>query len=129
MFESLNEAMRLNPNDGDIIGFKATALREFDPGNAEILPLARRWVEKRPKEGSARFFLSDELAKAGDLEGAIEEARAAIGCNPEVPWRHHHLADLLIRKSRWGQALAAIIKRSCSSRSAPRTTIFAAKSS
>ena len=85
MFEALNEAMRLNPNDGDIIGFKATALQEFDPGNAEILPLARRWVEKRPREGSARFFLSDELAKAGDPEGAIEEARAAISCNPEVP--------------------------------------------
>ena len=36
MFETLNEAMRLNPNDGDIIGFKATALRDFDPGNTEI---------------------------------------------------------------------------------------------
>ena len=108
MFEAINEAMRLNPDDGDIIGFKATALREFDPGNAQILPLARRWVEKRPKEGSARFFLSDELGKAGDVESAIEEARSAISCNPEVPWRHHHLADLLIRKSRWGQALVAI---------------------
>ncbi len=38
MFESLNEALRLNPNDGEMIGFKATALREFDPGNADILP-------------------------------------------------------------------------------------------
>ena len=108
MFEALNEALRLNPNDGDIIGFKATALREFDPGSAEVLPLARRWAQRKPKDGSARFFLSDELAKAGDVEGAIEEARAAASCEPEIAWRHHHLADLLIRKSQWGQALAAI---------------------
>ena len=108
LFESLNEAMRLKPNDGDIIGFKATALREFDHESSEILSLARRWVERKPEDGSARFFLSDELAKAGDVESAIEQAQAAIACDPKVPWRHHHLADLLIRKSQWDQGLAAI---------------------
>ena len=105
---ALDEALRLKPNDGDLLGFKATSLRDFDPENPEILIAARRWVERRPKDGVARFFLSDELARAGDVDGAIEQARAAIGCNPKIAWRHHHLADLLARKSDWTLALAAI---------------------
>ena len=108
MFESLNEAIRLNPNEADIVGFKVTALRDFDPENTEIIPLCRRWVEMRPNDGFAKFCLSDELRKCGQIDEAIEFAQAAAERNPEVAWHHHHLADLLALKSRWRRALAAI---------------------
>ena len=108
MFESLNEAIRLNPNDADIVGFKVTALRDFDPDNAEILPLARRWVEMKPNDGFPKFCLSDQLRKSGQIDEAIEFAEAATERNPEVAWHQHHLADLLVLKSQWRRALAAI---------------------
>jgi tetratricopeptide (TPR) repeat protein len=108
MFDSLNEAIGLRPDDVDIVGFKVTALREFDSGNPDILPLARRWVELKPSDGFPKFCLSDELQKAGQVEEAIELAQACAKSNPEVAWHHHHLADLLVLESRWGRALAAI---------------------
>ena len=108
MLDSLNEAMRLNSEDGDIVGFKVTALREFDPGNPEILPLARRWAEMKPTDSFPKFCLSAELRKAGQVEEAIEFAQACAKGNPEVAWNHHHLADLLALGSLWDRALAAI---------------------
>ncbi len=106
--ESANEALRLKPNDGDIIGFKAGLLREIDPHHPELLDLARQWVGTKPKNSAARIFLSNELRKAGDVEGAIEEARQATICSPEAAHYFHQLASLLIIKSRLHRALAAI---------------------
>jgi tetratricopeptide (TPR) repeat protein len=108
MFDSLNEAMRLRPDDVDIVGFKVTALRDFDPGNPDIVPMARRWVQLKPSDGFPKFCLSDELRKAGQIHEAIELAQACAKSNPEVAWHHHHLADLLVLESRWDPALAAI---------------------
>ena len=108
MFELLTEAMRLNPDEAYVIGFKAMVLREFDSGNAEILALAQRWVEKTPKDSSARMCLSDELRKIGEIEQAIEHAEAAVQCNPDVAWNFHYLAHLYTLKSRWNIALQAI---------------------
>ena len=128
--ESTRRGHAIEPEQWGLIGFKATTLREFDPGNAEILPLARRWVERKPKDGSARFFLSDELAKAGDVDSAIEQARAAIDLRPEGPLAPSPFGrplgpQVAVGRRRWRRST----RRSCSSPSAPRTTIFAARSS
>jgi tetratricopeptide (TPR) repeat protein len=108
MFISLDEALRLNPDDTDAIGFKVTALREFDPGNAEIIPLARSWVIRKPSASVAKFCLSDELRKAGEVDEAIQYARTCVETGPEVPRHHRLLADLLALKKQWREALAVI---------------------
>lgn len=106
--ESADEALRLKPKDGDITGFKVNLLREIDPEHPELLDLARRWVEAKPKNGTARLLLSNLLRKAGDVETAIEEAVAAAKYNPEEARCFSHLSELLDVQSRWNKALAAI---------------------
>ena len=108
MFDLLNEAIRLRPDDVDIVGFKVTALREFDPGNAEILSLARRWVELKPSDSFPKFCLSDELRQAGLVEEALELAQACVTLGPEVAAHHRQLAELLTLTSQWDKALGAI---------------------
>ena len=106
--DALNEAMRLNPNDSDIIKLKVMSVRDLDPQNTEILALARRWVGMKPDEAQANYCLSDELRKAGQVGEAIDFARAAAALNPRNALYPYHLAQLLVFEARLGEALAAI---------------------
>ncbi len=108
MFVTLNEALRLDPDNAEIIGFKVTALRQFDAGSPDILPLAQSWVKRKRSDGLANFCLADELRKAGDVDEALEYARACARLAPGVPRHHRLLADLLALNKLWNEALAAI---------------------
>jgi tetratricopeptide (TPR) repeat protein len=104
----IEKTLELQPNNVDVIGFYVTLLREIDPTNKQILIHARRWVERRPKDSAARFILSDELHKAGQLANAVEHARVAAALMPGTAWYHHHLAHLLMLSARYAEASKAI---------------------
>jgi tetratricopeptide (TPR) repeat protein len=89
----IEKTLELQPNNGDAVGFYVTLLREIDPTNKQILIHARRWVERRPKDSAARFCLSDELHKTGQLAKAVEQARIAAALKPSTAWYHHHLVS------------------------------------
>lgn len=104
----IEKTLELQPNNGDVIGFYVTLLREIDPTNKQIVIHARRWVERRPMDSAARFCLSDELHKAGQLADAVEQARIAATLKPSTAWYHHHLAHLLMLSARYVEASKAI---------------------
>jgi tetratricopeptide (TPR) repeat protein len=104
----IEKSLELQPNNGDVIGFYVTLLREIDPTNKQVLVHARRWVERRPMDSAARFCLSDELHRAGQLASAVEQARTAAALRPGTAWYHHHLAHLLMLSARYAEAAKAI---------------------
>ena len=59
-------------------------------------------------DSAARFCLSDELHKAGQLASALEQARTAAALKPGTAWYHHHLAHLLMLSARYAEASKAI---------------------
>jgi predicted Zn-dependent protease len=100
----------------DRIRFRCPACLLQQPGKVarQIRPLR---VEFRRSPRGLHSFLrpalalqhaSQLLARQGEVEAAIEQARQAVMLRPQLPGMHGHLSHLLARADRLDEAEAAI---------------------
>jgi len=103
------ELIEIHSADGDLDKAAAIAsdLRKLEPENEAVLYTAYRIYSDLAAESllslsavdpnSARMHqaMAHELAKRGDTAGAIENYRAALKLDPDLPGLHFELAEML----------------------------------
>jgi len=64
------------------------------------LEILKNMVAQNPSDAFARYGLAMELAKSGDLEGAVGEFRTLLGHNPDYAAAYFHGGQTLEKLGR-----------------------------
>jgi tetratricopeptide (TPR) repeat protein len=105
IFAEFDEAMRLAPQSGLVIGWAAEACMELrKPDRA--WELARKAIELDPTSPKLREIYGWIAAHNGHADEAVASAREAVRLGPGRFESHHSLAEALLGKYRLEEALA-----------------------
>jgi tetratricopeptide (TPR) repeat protein/outer membrane protein assembly factor BamB len=77
--------------------------------NTDAIEALNEAVRRNPFLASALAHRAQARARAGDLEGALSDARLALARNPEHRRAHISLLEVLVRKGMFEQAAAAAL--------------------
>lgn len=107
--EVVDNTQQTVPDESSLEGPTASPLLTEEPTDPiTTLGELRKMVRRLPGDVTVRLKLSQTLLRIGDLESAIEEARAAIKLQPDLGKTHLQLGLTLIAKQEWRTATAAL---------------------
>ncbi|MDX1623618.1 MAG: tetratricopeptide repeat protein [Gemmatimonadota bacterium] len=102
--ESFRRALELNPSLPEARAHYSWYLQLIGERD-EALSHMRRARRADPLNPLWTAWLAWQLWEVGDLEGAIEEARASLELNPDFPVGHYVLGSVLASQGRYEEAL------------------------
>ena len=104
--ESFQRALELNPSLPEARAHYSWYLQLVGRRD-EAMTEMRRARRADPLNPLWSAWLAWQLWEAGELEGAIEEARASLELNPDFPVGHYVLGSALASQGRFEEALSA----------------------
>lgn len=90
----LREALKLNPDQADVLNYLGYALVDRGEKLDEALGLIKKAVSERPNDGYIRDSLAWAYYRLGDLQKALPEMEQASQMEPVDPVVTDHLGDV-----------------------------------
>lgn len=85
---------------------RTVAMTHLSEGSFDAaLEVATAWIESDPQNPEVWSTRSYIYLRKGDLEKAVEDAKAAVACKPGIPDEYIPLTRLLVRAGRYSECL------------------------
>lgn len=91
---------------GKKLPLRNVALTMSSEGKHDVaLKVATDWIESDPSNPETWSTRSTIHLRKGDLQNAVEDAKAAVACKPGIPDQYIRLTRLLVRAGRYSECL------------------------